>query len=128
MAARIIKINVDSQSYVRNYITVMNCCFNLSDRELAVLEAMINNAEQLNGTLICYSKNIKDVRSEIDVTNGYISSMMARIREKGVIEYDREQRGWIVNDMMNPYAKSDAVEGLTFQFHFDNNEEHIGAV
>lgn len=121
MAAKIIKIDVDKQSYVRHYLTVMNCCFNLADRELAVLEAMVRNASLVNGSLVCYSKDIKHVRSDIDVTNGYVSSMMARIREKGAIEYDRELKAWTIHDMMNPYAKDKAVEGLTFQFNFSNS-------
>jgi predicted transcriptional regulator len=115
-ATRIIKIQVDKESYVKHYLTVMNCCFNLADRELAVLSAMVNNSEKIEGNLVCYSRNIKDVRTEIDVTNGYVSSMMSRIKEKGAIDYNRDLKGWIISDLMNPFANSNTVNELTFQF------------
>lgn len=119
-----VRIDTGDEAYVEQYLSVMNCCFDLSDRELAVLTSVVNQSNEVDGVLELESTSIKDVKNELGVTNGYLSSMMNRIKNREAIRYDKLKRKWIVNKLMNPFLNGrQPISKLIFEFNGEARED-----
>lgn len=107
-------VRTTKEDFIHHYVQLVNSLVNLSVREMDVVVAMIHQG----GT--CDSKAMRKVRDSMNVTHGYLSSVLARIKRKGGVTLEKAPgvRGgtWKVHPMFVPPSTTEGE--LTFKFLF----------